>query len=290
MRRPDHRQVLASAGKVRSRCHTAAFVAAPTPWPGWPTAWPICCHLVRLGWVATRRCRWRSAWTPWPRWCWTGCRTGGPVAWSASPRPRSATAWTCCWGPLAALGFCQPDGSFLTTLYQLGEWLAEMARSGEAVLVDGLGTRVQRPAGVLAIDFCSNSAVRLLRLPLPTRRDCPGRALVSALRPVLPRCRGTAGRARCRGRPRDRLPVGAALHTAPGRCRPAMQTPGGRSLAGGRDLREGRWTVVVCLPRDRPVRPDHRRVRRPTARRRRCRLVLPAGHRLYKGSASRGHH
>jgi DDE superfamily endonuclease len=50
-------------------------------------------------------------------------------------------------GPLAALGFCQPDGTFIITLDELGERLAEMARSGEAVCVDGLATRVQRPAG-----------------------------------------------------------------------------------------------------------------------------------------------
>ena len=50
-------------------------------------------------------------------------------------------------GPLAALGLCQPDGSFIATLDQLGRWLGEMARAGEAVLVDGLGTRVQRPRG-----------------------------------------------------------------------------------------------------------------------------------------------
>jgi hypothetical protein len=50
-------------------------------------------------------------------------------------------------GELAALGFCQSDGSFITSLADLRCWLAEMARSGEAVLVDGLGTRVQRPRG-----------------------------------------------------------------------------------------------------------------------------------------------
>jgi DDE superfamily endonuclease len=50
-------------------------------------------------------------------------------------------------GPLAAVGFCQPDGSFITSLDDLRQWLAEMAVSGEAVLVDGLGTRVQRPRG-----------------------------------------------------------------------------------------------------------------------------------------------
>jgi DDE superfamily endonuclease len=48
---------------------------------------------------------------------------------------------------LAGLGFCQSDGSFITSLEQLGEWLAEMAAAGEVVLVDGLGTRVQRPRG-----------------------------------------------------------------------------------------------------------------------------------------------
>jgi hypothetical protein len=48
-------------------------------------------------------------------------------------------------GPLADLGFCQPDGTFITTLAELGQWLGEMAAVGEAVCVDGLATRVQRP-------------------------------------------------------------------------------------------------------------------------------------------------
>ena len=48
-------------------------------------------------------------------------------------------------GPLAALGFCQPDGSFIATVDQLGRWLSEMARAGEAVLVDGLGTGCNGP-------------------------------------------------------------------------------------------------------------------------------------------------
>ena len=48
-------------------------------------------------------------------------------------------------GELGALGYCQPDGSFITTLAELGERLAEMAVTGEAVCLDGLATRVQRP-------------------------------------------------------------------------------------------------------------------------------------------------
>jgi hypothetical protein len=50
-------------------------------------------------------------------------------------------------GPLGDLGFCQPDGSFITTLDQLRHWLGEMAAAGEAVCLDGLATRVQRPRG-----------------------------------------------------------------------------------------------------------------------------------------------
>jgi hypothetical protein len=44
-------------------------------------------------------------------------------------------------------GYCQPDGTFVTTLADLRQWLVEMARAGEAVCVDGLATRVQRPSG-----------------------------------------------------------------------------------------------------------------------------------------------
>jgi hypothetical protein len=50
-------------------------------------------------------------------------------------------------GPLAALGYCQPDGTLVATLEDLREPLAEMAHAGEAVCVDGLATWVQRPRG-----------------------------------------------------------------------------------------------------------------------------------------------
>jgi hypothetical protein len=48
-------------------------------------------------------------------------------------------------GDLVALGCCQPDGTFVTSLADLRERLAEMAVTGEPVLIDGLATRVQRP-------------------------------------------------------------------------------------------------------------------------------------------------
>jgi DDE superfamily endonuclease len=49
--------------------------------------------------------------------------------------------------PLVALGVCQPDGTFVTNLADLTQRLAEMAATGEAAVLDGLATRVQRPAG-----------------------------------------------------------------------------------------------------------------------------------------------
>jgi hypothetical protein len=48
-------------------------------------------------------------------------------------------------GVLATLGICQPDGTFVTSLADLRDRLAEMAASGEAACVDGLATQVQRP-------------------------------------------------------------------------------------------------------------------------------------------------
>jgi hypothetical protein len=50
-------------------------------------------------------------------------------------------------GTLAGLGVCQPDGTFVTDLATLATRLTEMAAAGEAVVVDGLATRVQRPRG-----------------------------------------------------------------------------------------------------------------------------------------------
>jgi hypothetical protein len=50
-------------------------------------------------------------------------------------------------GPLGALGSCQPDGTFVATLADLRRWLGKMAASGEAVCLDRLATRVQRPSG-----------------------------------------------------------------------------------------------------------------------------------------------
>src|SRR4029453_2599622 len=50
-------------------------------------------------------------------------------------------------GELAAVGVCQPDGTFVTSIDQLRERLVEMTACGEGVCVDGLAVRVQRPAG-----------------------------------------------------------------------------------------------------------------------------------------------
>jgi hypothetical protein len=59
-------------------------------------------------------------------------------------------------GELAAVGYCQPDGTFITSLADLGQWLAEMTACGEAVVVDGLAwrpgatsPRVDQPEGAV---------------------------------------------------------------------------------------------------------------------------------------------
>jgi hypothetical protein len=100
----------------------------------------------------------------------------------------------------------------------------------------------------------SSSAICLCRLPLPVRRHRARRALVPALRPVLPRCRGAARRAWCRGRPCHDLPVGPAVHAAADRGCSPLPARRRRPLAGGRDLCEGRRSVAVHLPCDRSVR------------------------------------
>jgi hypothetical protein len=63
-------------------------------------------------------------------------------------------------GPLAALGYCQPDGTFVTTLADLRQWLVEMARAGEAVCVDGLATRVQLCLACASAGVDKGSSVR----------------------------------------------------------------------------------------------------------------------------------
>src|SRR5215217_6271624 len=114
---------------------------------------------------------------------------------------------------------------------------------------------------------CFNATIRLRRLPLSTRRDRAGGPLVPALRPLLPRRRGAAHRARGRGRPCHRLPLGAALHAATGRRRQTMPPHRWGPMVCGRDVCEGRRQMALRLPGDRSVRPGDRCVRvRPTRR------------------------
>ena len=89
------------------------------------------------------------------------------------------------------------------------------------------GMRRRRPRS-------SFSAICLCRLPLSTRCHRARGPLVPALRPVLPRCRGVARRAWCRGRPRDGLPVGPAVHPP---YSPTLPGPADTPSATA-----GRWT------------------------------------------------
>ena len=86
----------------------------------------------------------------------------------------------------------------------------------------------------------------LRRLPLPIRCDCARGPLIPTLRPDYREPRGAPGRAWDPGRPRHPLPVGAAVHAAACRSRPARPISCGRSLAGRRDVVRvaGRWQYV----------------------------------------------
>jgi hypothetical protein len=76
-------------------------------------------------------------------------------------------------GKLAALGYCQPDGTFVVTFQDLRERLGEMAEIGEAACVDGL-------AMLYVEDNLSN--LQLVERVLGRR---PGVKLISAMRPQL---------------------------------------------------------------------------------------------------------
>jgi hypothetical protein len=67
-----------------------------------------------------------------------------------------------------------------------------------------------------------------------------------------------------------------------------MPTRRRRPLAGRRDLREGRGSLALRLPRDRSIRAGYRRIRLTAAGRRRRPAVLPAGHRRDQGHPRRG--
>jgi hypothetical protein len=123
----------------------------------------------------------------------------------------------------------QPDGTFITTLDDLRHWLAEIARAGEAVVVDGLATRVQRPRG------WANQKVLLRRQaahphrPGPSCLDHPRRPAVVRRRLAgqLPRaraaCAGRAWRAARRGR--GRQPAGPRIPRH-GQAEGALARPG----------------------------------------------------------------
>ena len=94
----------------------------------------------------TRRWPWRSAWTPsGPSSRRLSDRHAGRMV--AISKTQVGDSLDLLLGALAALGYCQPDGTFVGRPPGLRERLVEMAATGEAVVVDGLATRVQRPRG-----------------------------------------------------------------------------------------------------------------------------------------------
>ena len=120
------------------------------------------------------------------------------------------------------------------------------------------------------------------------RGDLVGGALVSPVRALLPRSRGAPRRTRHRGRPRHPVPVGATLHTAAGRRRPAVSPRGRGPVVRRRDLREGRRPLALRVPSRRPVRAGHRRLRVQDATPRRHEVLRHRDRRSRR--TRRGHH
>jgi hypothetical protein len=115
------------------------------------------------------------------------------------------------------------------TFSQLMQWAVLMARDGHVALRVGMietdlgGEVVEPSSSVVASEVC----VRLLAVPTGSERR--RHSLVSTVQPVLSGRGGTAGRTRRGGRPRHRVPVGAAVHSAAGRRhRFARHSPGNR--------------------------------------------------------------
>ena len=83
-------------------------------------------------------------------------------------------------------------------------------------------------------------------VPLPAGSHHAGRPLVPAVRAVLPRRRGAARRTRHRGGPRDREPVGPAVHPAVlEAARPCRRAPGDRWFVDETYVKvSGRWRYL----------------------------------------------
>ena len=92
----------------------------------------------------------------------------------------------------------------------------------------------------------SSASVQLRRVPVPAGGDHAGGALVPAVRPVLPRCRGAACRARHSGGSRHGLPVGPAVHPGVDRRSPAPPArPGDRWFVDETYVKvAGRWVYL----------------------------------------------
>ena len=109
-----------------SYCPARVRRCPQTCWPGWLLAWPTWCHPARSARAVPRRWRWRSAWMRSLRCFWTGCHTGVPAGWWGSPRPRWATAWTCCLLPWPRWGIASPTAAsspaWTTCAAGLGRW------------------------------------------------------------------------------------------------------------------------------------------------------------------------
>src|SRR4051812_41168108 len=111
----------------------------------------------------------------------------------------------------------------------------------------GLSSEVSKPQTVVA------AAVSVRRVPVPAGRDRGRGPAVPTVQLVLPRRRRTPCRARCRGRPRHDLPVGATIHAAAGRPMRGLRTDRtAQTIIAGhafmQNLRRGHFELGIDAP------------------------------------------
>jgi hypothetical protein len=173
---------------------------------------------------------------------------------NSSPMPRGELLLMSCWTPHGVAGDSHAHLHLVSTVQGLLRWLRPRP-SGETA---GMRTRRPHPKPVprsAFSGFCFPPDVIVLAVRWYLRFGLSYRDVEELLVE-----RGVevdhVTIYRCCCASRHCWPTPPAL---PPRCR--------RPLAGRRDLRQGGRAVALRLPRDRPVRPDHRRVRLRKTRR-----------------------
>jgi hypothetical protein len=175
-----------------------------------------------------------------------GCRTGTPGRMIAISKAQVGDSLDLLLGALAALGYCQPDGTFVGRPPGLRERLVEMAATGEAVVVDGW-PREERPRGwtsqQVLYDAKRHARTAQAWRCRPCTATCCGRTAAgraAAMSRRCWRCQGWMGAGRRR---RGRHPRPGSSGAWPRVASTGMRRSGDRRPRTGSAMGSGRSTA-----------------------------------------------